>query len=429
MTIGGSVSYFSDPECSSDDGDIINLDGICQPHSEYVYGQKTDFFGSVWAAAGKVWAVGAPTQEQCIDAIEEQLENNPGLTEDQCVPIPSFEKKCVFRQESFQGSFKDVQRACKTKYPSGSGLAVIENEEQNMAAFKACTHPRGCYLGLYQGNNRGKDFKGDDWRWVDGTPFKYVNWREGAPDDYKQDENWGGFYKPTASSAKDHAGWEDICSMNGDCTSGFASLCEDCSASTESPSNLYVKIDSNQPCPSDTNAKEEAKPDAPAGEESDMFIPKLNFNSGTNGNETAGALKSLRTRTVVHFGGSIEIFGEKGCKGVSTGPITANGFCTERVFIPGWNGSAVIGCLDSGYVVGGFGQSTSEEFMLDEARDKCLSAVATNSESAGEKGEHPGVFVSKPGQCIPLPGTDCDAETKGDQTCYAIMRCPDGTGC
>lgn len=419
ITIGGSVSYFSDKKCSSDDGDILSVSGICQPQRTNIYGKPGVLFATVLGAGGKVWGAGAATQEECIDQLEVVV-TGAGSTEKQCISIP----ECHYRQEYFHGSFQSVQNQCKRKYPKGSGLATITNPTQNAEAQRECAknnNQRGCYLGLYQGDQRGtNNTADDDWRWVDGNSVThYTNWAPGQPDDNKgNDETWGMLNTNPDWGASGQ--WHDACSVQGECTKlgkkeSILALCQDCSED----SGVYVKLDSNQPCQHDNeqSAKKESKavPTKIMPEKISIDLSKIGHNLGN--------FTGFQVRTEVQFGGTIQIFSDRMCSQGMETPAPVNGFCSHETHIGDWVGSALIGCVQGGKVaLGSFGQSTQEPPIQDEANDKCLSAIATGRSSSRVQGQ--GVWAGQPGQCLAIPNTDCDAEKKGMQSCYAKMMCP-----
>uniref|UniRef100_A0A8C3II15 C-type lectin domain-containing protein n=1 Tax=Chrysemys picta bellii TaxID=8478 RepID=A0A8C3II15_CHRPI len=101
-----------------------------------------------------------------------------------CMKCPpgwqQFQKSCYFFSTSTK-SWQDAKQFCTDQ---GSGLVIVNTEEEQTFLSNHITHPHVYWLGLSDSAKEG------EWRWLDGSPlgfglfFRF--WGPGEPNDVGQ---------------------------------------------------------------------------------------------------------------------------------------------------------------------------------------------------------------------------------------------------
>uniref|UniRef100_A0A8C3F7E2 C-type lectin domain-containing protein n=1 Tax=Chrysemys picta bellii TaxID=8478 RepID=A0A8C3F7E2_CHRPI len=129
------------------------------------------------------------------DTIRRDAQRNLSLQQDyieftsiKCPPgWQQFQKSCYFFSTSAK-SWQDAKQFCTDH---GSGLVIVNTEEEQMFLSNQITNPDVYWLGLSDSAKEG------EWRWVDGSLLSLSFWRPGEPNNAAEecgtlhsDGNW-----------------------------------------------------------------------------------------------------------------------------------------------------------------------------------------------------------------------------------------------
>ncbi|XP_065432200.1 CD209 antigen-like protein C isoform X9 [Chrysemys picta bellii] len=115
--------------------------------------------------------------QEVLSRVQAELQN---LKEFTCMICPPgwqrFEKSCYFFSTSAK-SWQDAKQFCTNE---GSGLVIVNTEEEQTFLSNHITHPHVYWLGLSDSAKEG------EWRWLDGSPLSVRFWGPGEPNDVGQ---------------------------------------------------------------------------------------------------------------------------------------------------------------------------------------------------------------------------------------------------
>ena len=147
-----------------------------------------EYYGEYYNGAWNDCSLSSTTQYICEwDAAEENEEDKK---EKQDLDYIEYDGH-IYKVFSNADSWTDAKERAEEM---GGYLACITSAKENAALLKLMRRSgeQAAYFGLY---NTGQNKKGYTYGWVSGEEFSYKDWAEGQPDNYSNNELYGGFWE------------------------------------------------------------------------------------------------------------------------------------------------------------------------------------------------------------------------------------------